>query len=45
MKTGHDLMGRIVRAFADSRLSPLFVATTILLGIIAIVATPREEEP
>jgi multidrug efflux pump subunit AcrB len=39
------LAGRMARAFIDSRLTPLTVVASILLGIFAIIATPREEEP
>ena len=39
------LAGRLARTFIDSRLTPLVVAASILLGIFAIIATPREEEP
>ncbi|MBJ6723729.1 efflux RND transporter permease subunit [Geomesophilobacter sediminis] len=37
--------GRIARAFIDSKLTPLIVAASLLLGLYAIIATPREEEP
>ena len=39
------MAGRIARAFIDSKLAPLIVVASILLGVLAIVATPREEEP
>jgi multidrug efflux pump subunit AcrB len=39
------LAGRLARTFIDSRLTPLVVVASILLGIFAIIATPREEEP
>jgi len=39
------LAGRIARMFIDSRLTPLVVAASLLLGLFAILATPREEEP
>ncbi len=39
------LAGRLARMFIDSRLTPLVVAASILLGLFAIIATPREEEP
>jgi multidrug efflux pump subunit AcrB len=38
-------LGGFVRAFVDSKLTPLIVLTTLLLGGFAILATPREEEP
>ncbi|HXG21117.1 MAG TPA: efflux RND transporter permease subunit [Methylomirabilota bacterium] len=45
MKNGHSFMEGIVRAFVDSKLTPLIILTTLLLGVFAIIATPREEEP
>ncbi len=37
--------GKIARAFIDSKLTPLIVAASLLLGLYAVLATPREEEP
>ena len=37
--------GRIARAFIDSKLTPLLVITSILLGAAATLLLPREEEP
>ncbi|UFS69986.1 efflux RND transporter permease subunit [Geomonas sp. RF6] len=37
--------GRIARAFIDSKLTPLIVAASLLLGLYSVLATPREEEP
>ena len=37
--------GRVARAFIDSKLTQLIVLTSLLLGLFAILATPREEEP
>jgi len=39
------MAGRMARTFIDSRLTPLVVVTSMLLGVFAILATPREEEP
>jgi multidrug efflux pump subunit AcrB len=39
------LAGRISRAFIDSKLTPLIIITSILLGAAAIFLLPREEEP
>lgn len=39
------LAGRIAHAFIDSRLTPLVVVASLLLGMYALVVTPREEEP
>jgi len=37
--------GRIARAFIDSKLTPLVVITSVLLGGAALLLLPREEEP
>ena len=37
--------GKIAKAFIKSKLTPLIVVASILLGIFAVVVTPREEEP
>jgi multidrug efflux pump subunit AcrB len=37
--------GRIARSFIDSKLTPLLVLTSILLGAAATLLLPREEEP
>jgi len=37
--------GRIAHAFIDSKLTPLLVLTSILLGAGAVWLLPREEEP
>ena len=39
------IAGRIARAFIDSKLTPLVVITSVLLGAASIVLLPREEEP
>ncbi len=39
------IAGRIARAFIDSKLTPLIVAASLLLGFFAVKMTPREEEP
>ena len=39
------LAGRVARAFIDSKLTPLVVVTSILLGAAAVLLLPREEEP
>ncbi len=44
-KSGVGLAGRIARAFIDSKLTPLVVVTSILLGAAAVIMLPREEEP
>ncbi|MCK7542622.1 efflux RND transporter permease subunit [Marinobacter bryozoorum] len=37
--------GAIARVFQDSRLTPLLTVLAILLGVMAVVVTPKEEEP
>jgi multidrug efflux pump subunit AcrB len=37
--------GRLARSFIDSKLTPLIVAASVLLGIGAVLMLPREEEP
>ncbi len=39
------LAGRIARAFINSRLTPLIVIASLVLGVYAVIVTPREEEP
>jgi|Deesub1362B_J571_1020462.scaffolds.fasta_scaffold00355_4 multidrug efflux pump subunit AcrB len=39
------ISGRIAKAFLKSKLTPLIVITALLLGLFAIIQTPREEEP
>ncbi len=37
--------GRIAGAFIDSKLTPLLIVATLLFGLMAVIMTPREEEP
>jgi len=37
--------GRVAHAFLDSKLTPLVIAASLGLGALALLATPREEEP
>ena len=39
------IAGAIARAFIDSRLTPLLLIGSVLLGVLAIAVLPREEEP
>ncbi len=39
------IAGRIARAFIDSKLTPLIIITSVLLGVFAVWMLPREEEP
>ncbi len=42
---GIGIAGSIAKAFIRSKLTPLIVIASLLLGVFAIVVTPREEEP
>jgi multidrug efflux pump subunit AcrB len=37
--------GRLARAFQDNALTPLLAIVALLLGLFAVLVTPREEEP
>src|SRR4030042_1005377 len=37
--------GRIAKFFINSKLTPLIIISSVLLGIAAVIALPREEEP
>jgi len=37
--------GRVARLFLNSQLTPLLGLTALLLGLFAVLVTPREEEP
>ena len=39
------LAGRISRTFLESKLTPLLVVFSLFLGALAVLITPREEEP
>ena len=41
----YGLSGRIAALFIGSKLTPLIMLGALLLGLFAVVATPREEEP
>jgi len=43
---GHrGIAGRIASAFIESRLTPLIILASVLLGVGAVLLLPREEEP
>ncbi|MDZ7791583.1 MAG: efflux RND transporter permease subunit [Xanthomonadales bacterium] len=44
-QSGMGPSGTIARAFQDSRLTPLLAAVGIIAGLLAVVITPKEEEP
>lgn len=39
------LAGKIAQTFIDSKLTPLIIAASVILGLFAVIMTPREEEP
>ncbi len=45
MNVERGVAGRIAAAFVHSKLTPLAMAGSLLLGLSAVVALPREEEP
>jgi multidrug efflux pump subunit AcrB len=42
---GLGLAGKVARAFINSKLTPLIVISSVLLGVFAVLMLPREEEP
>ena len=45
MKGKIGVAGKIAGLFIDSKLTPLIIIASILLGLAAVMALPREEEP
>jgi multidrug efflux pump subunit AcrB len=45
MSRPYGIAGRLAAAFIHSKLTPLVVLGSLALGILAVVALPREEEP
>src|SRR4026208_881427 len=45
MARTYGIAGRMAAAFIHSKLTPLFILTSMALGALAVVALPREEEP
>lgn len=41
----HGLAGRIAGVFVNSKLTPLSIVASLMLGIAAVLLLPREEEP
>jgi multidrug efflux pump subunit AcrB len=39
------ISGRVARAFQSAQITPLIALVALLLGIFAVLVTPREEEP
>jgi multidrug efflux pump subunit AcrB len=45
MSRATGVAGRLAAAFIHSKLTPLFIVASLLLGVYAVIALPREEEP
>ncbi|MCB1064239.1 MAG: efflux RND transporter permease subunit [Verrucomicrobiae bacterium] len=41
----HGLAGKLAAGFINSKLTPLIVVASVLMGIFAVIMLPREEEP
>jgi multidrug efflux pump subunit AcrB len=41
----HDVLSRFVRLFLDSNLSAILIVFSTLVGLAALLVTPREEDP
>ena len=41
----YGFAGRLASVFIDSKLTPIVVAASLLLGVFSILMLPREEEP
>jgi multidrug efflux pump subunit AcrB len=44
-EAGLGISGRIARRFQSARITPLLALVALLLGVFAVIVTPREEEP
>ncbi|MCA0374915.1 MAG: efflux RND transporter permease subunit [Gemmatimonadetes bacterium] len=45
VKPSWGISGRVAQAFLNSRLTPLVTVASLAVGLLGILATPREEEP
>ncbi len=45
MKQDLGIAGRLAHSFINSKLTPLFIAASLAIGIFAVAIIPREEEP
>ncbi|MGD0548200.1 MAG: efflux RND transporter permease subunit, partial [Terracidiphilus sp.] len=45
MQANLGIAGRLAHSFLNSKLTPLFIAASLALGIFSVVIIPREEEP
>ncbi len=44
-RSSQGLAGGLAKMFVDSKLTPLFILASVLLGLLAVSLLPREEEP
>ncbi len=42
---GKGFAGRLASFFVESRLTPIMIIASLLLGVLAVIMLPREEEP
>ncbi|BAH39701.1 MAG TPA: AcrB/AcrD/AcrF family protein [Gemmatimonas aurantiaca] len=45
MKRSWGISGRVAKVFLHSKLTPLLAMASLAMGVLGILATPREEEP
>ncbi|HTX76880.1 MAG TPA: hypothetical protein VMD29_11795, partial [Terracidiphilus sp.] len=45
MKQDFGIAGRLAHAFINSKLTLLFIAASLGVGVFAVAIIPREEEP
>jgi multidrug efflux pump subunit AcrB len=45
IKKEYGMAGKIAKAFVNSPLTPLLVLASLLMGLFAVMTTPRDEEP
>ena len=41
----HGIAGLLARTFLNSKLTPLFIVASLVVGLFAVLAIPREEDP
>jgi len=45
MSSSWGISGRVAKAFLNSKLTPLVTVASLAVGVLGMLATPREEEP
>ncbi len=45
LETKPGLAGKLAKAYVHSKLTPVIIGTSLLLGLFAVFVTPKEEEP